>query len=254
MEIPTVKHPNSPVTAKTSHDAPYLATRSAARYERKFVAEGVERTAIEARIRLNPGLFRPIHAGRFINNLYLDDPGRSSYRQTVEGVADRLKVRIRWYGQAAGVIVSPQLEFKIKRGLVGHKETYPLPGFVMDKAFTARTLQTLFAELPGRIRERLSWLEPALINRYYRTYFGSMDGRFRITVDTGLLYGGASTRGIEPAYRFIEDRRVIIELKYGVPDADDAARIAGAFPFRVARFSKYAVGVERVGLGGSQGG
>jgi len=41
-------------------------------------------------------------------------------------------------------------------------------------------------------------------------------------------------------------RTVIIELKFGPESAEDAALVTSTFPLRVARFSKYVAGMERM--------
>ncbi|MEZ4703312.1 MAG: VTC domain-containing protein [Rhodothermales bacterium] len=233
---------------------PGVETRPAAvehaepRYERKLVAEGLARPEIEAILRVNHGLFRPIYAGRHVNNIYLDDPTRSSYRQTVEGVMNRMKIRIRWYGPLFGRVAAPRLEFKIKHGLTGRKELIALPAFDFAAEWPPDWTDAIAARLPEPYRLRLQWVEPALVNRYYRTYYLSADRRFRITVDTDLTFHGASPRGLDPLRRAVDTGRSIVEIKYAVEDAADADRIAGAFPFRISRYSKYANGLDFVGL------
>ena len=47
------------------------------------------------------------------------------------------------------------------------------------------------APLPEQVRSALNYLRPALLNRYQRHYFQSADGRFRLTVDSGLQFAAA---------------------------------------------------------------
>jgi hypothetical protein len=69
----------------------------------------------------------------------------------------------------------------------------------------------------------------------------SGDGRFRLTVDSGLKFAGVRPDNFfQPAAPTI-----IIELKFGLDSAEDADLVTNAMPFRVARFSKYVAGIER---------
>lgn len=99
---------------------------------------------------------------------------------------------------------------------------------------------------PPFLRSALRHVEPALFNRYERHYFQSCDRRFRLTVDfrlqfAGVPYGHRQTMNSSPPAK-----TVILELKFGPELAVDADVVTNAWPFRVARFSKYVAGIERV--------
>ncbi len=89
-------------------------------------------------------------------------------------------------------------------------------------------------------------MEPTLINRYERRYSLSFGGEFRLTVDGRLQFAdavGAHRRAIKlspPA------TTLIVEVKFGPEHAGDVEVITNEFPFRMARFSKYVAGIERV--------
>jgi hypothetical protein len=87
-------------------------------------------------------------------------------------------------------------------------------------------------------------MSPVLLNRYRRRYFVSHDGRYRLTVDSELGYQAVARRLNRFPTWVGSDGRVIVELKFGLGDADGASRIASRFPFRVTRSSKYVLGVE----------
>ena len=194
---------------------------------------------------MNPALFSPIYAPRFVNNIYLDTSDRQFFRDNVAGVASRLKVRIRWYGDVFGFIDSPTLELKIKQGFTGWKESYPLQPLHMEKALERESLleACTSSNLPLRIVALLESLEPALLNRYRRAYFLSADRLFRITLDSDLSYARLNPT-INPAVHSVEDTGLhIVELKYAVSDDEHAARITNSFPFRLSRNSKYVRGI-----------
>src|SRR6478672_7582768 len=94
------------------------------RYERKFLVPPESWSSVHAGIKSNPGMFSSIFQPRAVNNLYLDSPALHLYFMNLEGAAERTKVRIRWYGELFGHLPRPVLEFKIKRGLLGAKESF----------------------------------------------------------------------------------------------------------------------------------
>lgn len=216
------------------------------RYERKFGATALDRQSLELIVKSNPALFRPIYAPRYINNIYLDTPGFSSYGENLAGIAHRTKIRIRWYGALFGPIQRPVLEFKIKNGLAGYKLSWPLLPFSLDEKFRFDDLRHAFrlAGLPDTVREQLHSLEPALLNRYHRSYYLSGDRQFRITLDEALSYIRIDRFSNAFLHRYEDRERKVLELKYAIEQEERAGQIANVLPFRVSRFSKYVMGVQ----------
>lgn len=216
------------------------------RYERKFVVTGADVHQVHAVVLRNRAMFSEAYPPRRVNNIYLDTPLRSNYADNLLGAGNRIKARVRWYGALFGPAGSPTLEFKIKHGLVGWKETYPLPGFTIVPGFHARAfIRGLAAVIPPEARARVAGAEPALVNSYHRWYFANREG-FRLTLDDDLRY----YRVHHLRNRFLvcsrDRRRVVVELKYPKELEMRAQRIAASFPFRVGRNSKYALGLEAV--------
>ncbi len=102
------------------------------------------------------------------------------------------------------------------------------------------------ADFPPSLRCALRHVEPALFNRYQRHYFLSRDAKFRLTVDSGLQFARVKLNDRAAPFARPPGPMVIIELKFGVEVAVDAGSVTNAFPFRVARFSKYVEGIERM--------
>jgi hypothetical protein len=219
------------------------------RYERKFLVEELMPFQVEALIRQHPRLFHAPYPARFVNNLYLDTPDMDNYFDNVGGAARRRKVRVRWYGEPFGKIAHPLLEIKVKDGMVGTKHTHPLPAFCMDEDLCDRAFQRMLSEtnLPPALRQYLRGMNVVLFNRYYRHYYATRDGAFRLTLDTRLVYFKANGRfGNQFAHHQENVRGLIVELKYENEQEPYANRVAGYFPFRVTRNSKYVEGIERV--------
>ncbi len=218
------------------------------RFERKYHVCDVPTDEVEHWVRRCPALFSEVYAPRHVNNIYLDSPGLAAYFQNVAGLADRTKLRIRWYGTLLGSIKKPVLEFKIKRGMVGTKESYPLRPFALGTGFGFDDLRAILdgSDLPPAVRFDLGELEPALINRYHRKYFLSADGSYRITVDSGLTFYRVHRHNNQFLSRSTLPDSTVMELKYSGAIADLDDRIMNFFPFRITRMSKYVSGLEGV--------
>lgn len=219
------------------------------RYERKFLVEDLMPFQVEALVRQHPSLFRQPYPPRNVNNLYLDTPDMVNYHDNINGAERRRKVRVRWYGDPFGEIGRPILEIKIKEGTVGTKRSYPLPPFRLDPHFCDRTFQNLLlaSDLPHILRHELRGLNVVLFNRYFRHYYATPDGAFRLTLDTQMEF--YKVNGLfenQFAHRQANTRDLVVELKYENAQEPQADRVAGFFPFRVTRNSKYVQGIERV--------
>lgn len=214
------------------------------RYERKFDVNGLPFNVVEQIIRLNPACFREVYYPRSINNIYLDTHEKKSWRGNVNGDPDRVKTRIRWYGELFGNAESPTLEFKVKNGLLGRKPAYKLPDFHVDSSITKTAVQEIVraAVVPPEVLGLIYDLEPTLLNCYKRKYYLSGNKKIRLTLDSELTYYkfGANNNHFRRTY--VEDN-VIVEVKYNSEDDHLVSDITKSFPFRLTKKSKYVSGV-----------
>lgn len=216
------------------------------RYERKYTLVATSKQQALFSIKTHPALFREIFHSRQINNIYFDTPGMFAYLDNKIGISERQKVRIRWYNGTFGDIPKPQLEFKIKQGLVGDKWTFPLPPFQLEKGVDQHFFQHLFqkANLPSPVYQFLRKLEPTLLNTYQRSYFRSVDQRFRLTLDDTMVYykmGGFYNTFL---CKHNAKERYVIEVKYALETDDQADQIGNHFNFRMDKHSKYVNGID----------
>jgi len=220
------------------------------RFERKFFVEHLDEHEMISLLKFHPAMFKEIFPPRFINNLYLEDPLVSSYHDNVDGLTERRKIRIRWYGDLLRLVDNPILEFKIKQGLAGKKLQYPFPAFTLDNSFTEKYYRTLVrgSDLPPDVKSCLASQEPVLLNRYYRWYFATPDLRFRVTIDTGLSFYHLNKYHNHFNNKQIDHENIVVELKYQSEDDIEGNQISSRFPFRMTRSSKYVQGIERVYL------
>jgi hypothetical protein len=218
------------------------------RYERKFFVSEMSEYEIETMIKLHPAMFFEVYSPRYINNLYFDSFALKNYFDSVEGFKDRVKIRIRWYGDLFGVIERPSLELKIKNGLVGRKASYMLNSFAFDKNLKLDTILDVFkkSKIPESLKLDLTILNFSLLNRYRRKYYESMDRGYRITIDSEIKFYHLRSHNNTFLHKSVDNISTIVELKYGLGDDQYVEQISNHFPFRMTKSSKYVDGIERL--------
>lgn len=205
------------------------------RYERKFRIEAVSFQAVRQVVRLLPWGFRPLFPDRQINNIYFDTPAFDLFFENACGDPQRRKYRLRWYGAADWTVSDCIFEVKEKDLETGMKK-----GRKIDLRGSLENIR----RIPGVP----SSLQPVLVNSYIRSYFGTANGSFRITIDRnqrfrGLLSHHSGNTSFESLH-WVEDPAVVLELKYDAGRDDEIDPILQNLPFRLQKNSKYAQGVQ----------
>lgn len=215
------------------------------RYERKFATDLMTPEEVESVLYRHPSVFREIHHQRWINNIYFDSYDRHAMIAAVNGHMERLKYRIRWYGELFGQTNKPILELKRKHGWVGSKDRYEVEPFEFDRGFGIATVQKCLdaSGLPEQLRTDMSCLEPVLVNRYSRRYYQSMDEVFRVTIDTGLVFYQVDRYRSQFLSHADRSNVTVIELKYDREDDNRARKILEGFPVRLTKSSKFVSGL-----------
>ena len=215
------------------------------RYERKFLIDSHSLPQIEAMVRSHPAKFEESYEPRNVNSLYLDDINMQNVEDNLAGINNRKKERIRWYGTTFGKIKSPVLEIKIKKGLLGAKEIYPLNTFSLDSNFRKKTIQKLFgnSNIPEYNMHILSLLNPTILDVYTRKYFVSSDKKFRLTIDFNIEYFKVNQL-YNTFMEKVSSHSVVLEIKYDEQFDNEAEQITNYFQFRVTKSSKYVSGAD----------
>jgi len=216
------------------------------RFERKFFVHNIDRAAVENIILHHPALFSEIYHERYVNNIYFDSLEFKNFIDNIDGNMYRTKYRIRWYGDIFTAVEKPVLELKIKKGLMGDKKSFPLVPFKVDIGLSASMLKDVIrnSNIDSKIKFNLQGQVPVILNRYKRKYFQSNDKKFRITVDDEQSYYKINKFNNTFLQRNKDSDNVIIEIKYDKKYDLEAGEIAGKFPFRITKSSKYARFVE----------
>lgn len=218
------------------------------RLEIKFVTDEYRWPTIARWFDLHPAGFIESFPGRWVNNVYFDTYGYLAFRQNLDGASRRNKVRYRWYGESRFPSAGA-LEIKCRRNLFGWKHRFEVsdaPWAEGDRWQDVR--QKLLASLPDQAR---LWLKvnphPVILNRYYRRYLATHDGKLRVTIDTQQsTYDQRYKARPNVEYASNLPRALVVELKFDRAERKRASSIASGLPLRVSRNSKYVVGVRSV--------
>lgn len=229
QHINTSTHQPLSATPRHRETAPW-------RYERKFRLENIPRHLVLQIVRHHPAGFRPAYPDRWVNNLYLDDLDLTALHDNFAGIADRQKVRLRWYGEAFPPGEYPaQLEWKIRSNQLGTKRVVDVPGASFDALISLR--RQIHAVWPAGDAYAFT-----LFNRYRRSYFAAAGGRIRLTIDWDLSFSEPAA-AFQTKHTHISLPGGILELKYIPEEEAYASWIMQALPFRVNKHSKYAGGL-----------
>jgi SPX domain protein involved in polyphosphate accumulation len=216
------------------------------RYERKFFITELSKYEVEYIVKLHTAIFSEIYHKRFVNNIYFDSFNLVNYRENIEGATDRIKIRIRWYGELFGYIEKPVLEIKIKKELLNKKISIPIKPFVLKKDTIISDILNSFTDLQDSLVIDFNSIQPSLLNQYSRKYYQSCNGQFRITIDTDQSFYQVNNQNNLFLNRTSDNNTVILELKYDKEHDSEARHITTKFPFRITKSSKYVNGVEKI--------
>lgn len=210
------------------------------RYERKFVFLPQAHKNVQMILKTNPSIFREIYSRRRVNSVYFDTENLRFFYENIDGVANRVKIRLRWYGDLFGHINNPTLELKIKNGHIGHKLLYKIDDFKFNKSDLSSSISEIIrnSSLPMKIKNQFKFIKPTILTRYKREYYISFNRHIRATLDSNIeSFGFQSNLNIDDNAQ--AEHQVILELKYPVKYDEEASSIASFFNHRLNKNSKY---------------
>ena len=212
------------------------------RRELKFIVSEYSEDSIISLIKSHPIILSEIYKERKINNIYFDTIDFKNFSDNVIGLSNRLKIRIRWYGETFTTIKNPILEFKIKNGLVGQKEYFELEQFNTNEYITSKEIYNELMKNKTSVfaKQKLLLTKPVLINNYLRRYFISSCKKFRVTFDKNLNFYSF----LGKKRRLIKTKQNILEIKYDKNEMINSGKITNYFPFRLSKSSKYVTGIN----------
>jgi len=206
------------------------------RYERKFRLKNIPHYLVEQIVHNHPASFRSVFPDRWVNNIYFDDTSLTALYENFAGIADRQKVRLRWYGEAfPEELQSARLEWKIRSNQLGNKRIKKISTIPFNAiANILPPVQAVWPEADA--------YQTVLMNRYLRSYFITADSKIRLTIDWDICF-------LEPRAAFQMKHfhyslpGGVVELKYHSDEEEYAEWIMQHLPFRLSKNSKYVTGL-----------
>ena len=154
------------------------------RFERKWILkDGDYLKLINSLLRSN-FFFRTQYSKRKVNSLYFDNYKLKSIRENLDGVSNKKKTRLRWYGDHR-YLINPILEIKSKRGYETKKESFKINKLDKMSYLELKSLETIVDEI-NKVTKSKNRLYPILTTHYERQYFISNQNKVRATVDYNL--------------------------------------------------------------------
>lgn len=201
------------------------------------------------RSRLRSVLRHDGHAGpdgRYtIRSLYFDNADDTALLEKINGLDHRTKFRIRFYNNDPSFM---RLEKKTRIDGLSSKESTPMTRNECDALLAGETgilrssAQPLFIELYARMSGDL--LRPKTIVDYVREAYTFGPGNVRVTFDTSMRTGLASTDLFSSHVSTVEalpDNYVILEVKYDAFLPDIVADAVQTDARGACAISKYAL-------------
>lgn len=215
------------------------------RIERKFLVDCTSKDNALRILKLNKVLITESFPTRYINNIYFDTENLQCYRDNIDGIDKRFKIRIRWYGE----LLKPhnaKLEIKYKKGLAGFKHSYSLPFSISGKLPNFNEIKNAIAysNIPSSLKVILREFRPSLVNRYQRNYFVTSDQCLRVTFDSDLQYFSSNSFLRNYMKSFSLSKDYIIELKIPSENLSNGSEFSNSLPFRMTKNSKYIQGLN----------
>ena len=181
------------------------------RFERKWIYKSNDYLDLINSLIWSNFFFSRQYPKRRVNSIYFDNSSYSSIRQNLDGVSNKKKIRVRWYGKE-NKLIKPLLEVKSKKGSETNKESNKIKELNDLKFLDLKNLETIKNVINTKIKPK-KIIYPVLSTHYDRQYFISSSGKIRATVDYNLksiFLKNQSQLDIKKNFSFTS----ILEFKY----------------------------------------
>ena len=154
------------------------------RYERKWVCNIKNKLDLIIALSRSNLFFTYQYPKRKVNSIYFDDEKYSSIIENLDGVSEKKKIRLRWYGKI-NFIENPVLEIKHKKGFENKKILIKINELNNLKLNNHKNLNLIKKVVNSKVKSK-KILSPILTTNYEREYFISSNGLIRATLDYDL--------------------------------------------------------------------
>jgi SPX domain protein involved in polyphosphate accumulation len=205
------------------------------RYERKWVFDSIDHNQLFILLNRSNFSFMNQFSDRQVNSIYFDDENHTSIIQNIEGISEKKKYRLRWYGDFK-TIMNPTFEIKSKKGFEVSKKNFDLPKMSNLNLFDYNDIEKIELLINNNFNFK-NKLFPILTTHYLRSYFISSNKLVRSTVDRNLksllLYKNRNLNIIK------EYQDIILEFKYDLNLDEYVRNNLGNISSRFSKNSKF---------------
>ena len=178
------------------------------RYERKFIIKNKNCLEILNLLYKSNFFFKSHFPNRNVNSIYFDTKYLKCIKENLDGISNRKKFRIRWYGDYNNII-NPNFEIKIKSNFETTKKTFEMKKFEKTKLNSDENLKNLSNYINKRFFFN-NYLNPTTLISYERIYLISADNLIRATIDFNIK-SMKLLNSREDFFREYED--IVLEIK-----------------------------------------
>ena len=205
------------------------------RYERKWVFNSIDHNQLFILLNRSNFLFTNQFSDRQVNSIYFDDENHTSIKQNIDGISEKKKYRLRWYGDFK-IITNPTFEVKSKKGFEVSKKNFDLPEMSNLNLLDYNDVEKIELLINNNFNFK-NKLFPILTTHYLRSYFISSNKLVRSTVDRNLksllLYKNRNLNIIK------EYEDIILEFKYDLNLDEYVRSNLGNISSRLSKNSKF---------------
>ena len=178
--------------------------------------------------------FKIQHPKRTVNSLYFDDHNYTSVKENLDGLTNKYKVRLRWYGKNNHLIFNSKLEIKIKKNFLNYKILYNMRNLNNKNLKKLNDVKFITNKVNDILKKNLI---PTVTTHYERLYLISFNKKIRATIDYDLKGSNFFYFNYNPVYK--KTRNLVLELKYGKKFDDYVRKNCDSISSRYSKNSKY---------------
>ena len=187
-------------------------------------------------------------SNRVVNSLYFDDMNFSSIQDNLIGLANRKKMRLRWYDNN---LLDKRATFEIKKrnGRLGSKDTFridSLYGSLMDLKIN-EVSKLITKDLSNKEIVLSEYLQSTLQVSYERQYYKNFEN-IRVTIDRNIGFSYPMLQQKMTPNKQLLYPYSILEVKFDPKDKSAAFSIIKSLGLTPKRHSKYLAGMAAFGL------
>jgi hypothetical protein len=199
------------------------------RYERKYIFQNLDLETIIISLQNSEFFFRSHYPEREVNSIYFDQEFNSLI-ENLEGISNREKLRLRWYGNNSK-IKSFYIEKKLKENFLSKKKRRKIN---LDKEINLFNEKDRNFFLFQKIDLKY---DPIIFINYSRLYFISDICPIRATIDYNLSSIEFMGKNLKNEKKVFQN--IILEFKYDLDFDENFRNKINKLNLRFSKNSKY---------------